>query len=106
MALEISRPVRHMVQKQTFKIDMEVRVLFNPQNKLLKKAEERMAYEGSVSMKIADKGFTITSMIEEGEDYSNMSNRLTKLAIIKLADSLYPAKTVHIAKPHQNNEDI
>lgn len=94
MPLETSRSIKHVVQQQAFKIDMEVKVTFNPTNKILKQAEEGDEYQASVRVSIADKGFTVTDMMAKGEDFTDMCNRLTKLAIFKLADNLYPSKKV------------
>lgn len=98
MGLETSRSITHIVQKQSYHIDMEVKIAHNPGNKILKKKEAEMEYEGSVRLTIADKGFTISGMMEPGEDFSDMCNRLTKLAIFKLSDSLYPSKRVQQVK--------
>jgi len=94
MPLETSRSIKHVVQQQSYNINMDVKITFNPQNKILKQADEGKEYEGTVRLSIADKGFTVSGMIEEGEDFTDMANRLTKLAIFKLADSLYPSKRV------------
>ena len=98
MPLETSRSIKHVVQNQSYNINMEVSITHNPGNKILKKKAMEMEYEGKVRLSIADKGFTVTAMMEEGEDFGDMSNRLTKLAIFKLADSLYPSKHVNTLK--------
>jgi len=98
MAIETSRSIKHEVQNQTYAINMSISIMHNPRNKVLKKKEQEMEYEGKVRLSIADKGFTVTAMMEEGEDFGDMSNRLTKLAIFKLADSLYPSKHVNTLK--------
>ena len=72
--------------------------MHNPQNKYLKKDQVEKEYEGSVKVKIADKGFTVSDKMAEGEDIKDLSNRLTKLAIFKLADSLYPSQHVNHIK--------
>jgi len=98
MGLEASRSITHIVQKQTYRIDMEVKVVHNPGNKILKKKDAEMEYEGSVRIAIADKGFTTSGMMEPGEDFTDMLNRLTKLSVFKLSDNLYPSKRVQQVK--------
>ncbi len=92
MGIEYSQSIRHTVQEQSYKIDLEYKIIHNPGNKKLRKADVEKEYQGTVKLSIADKGFAMTSMLEEDEDFHDMMNRLTKLAIFKLTDSLFPSK--------------
>jgi hypothetical protein len=103
---EISRSIKHATQSQQFVINLNVKIEHNPMNKILKKKAVEQEYYGTVSAKISDKGFTVSGKLDEDEAIGDMMNRLTKLAIYKLADQLYPSEKSHkIVKPRKKADE-
>jgi len=94
MGLPVSRTISHAVQQQTYNLDMEIKILHNTGNLILKKNQSDAEYTGSVKIRVAGKTLATSDKIEEGETLGDMCNRLTKLAMFKLADNLYPSTRV------------
>jgi len=91
MPLQVSRPISHSVQSQTYKIDLETKILFNPGNKLLKKSQESLEYQGIVSISVSDNKIVKSDFLCEGENYFDLINRVSKIAVLSLMDKLFPS---------------
>ena len=101
---KVSRPVSHCTQRQSYVVKMESKIMFNPQNKLLRKGEEAQEYEGTFSLSIAGKGVTITDKMHDGENFTDMMNRVGKIAAYKLLDTLFPTDRAKELKPKKSKK--
>jgi len=104
--MDESLSVKHVVQSQTYVMKIHVSITFNPQNKRLTEEEAVLEHQGNVVIDLGGHSFGVKGFIREGENYSDLTNRLMKVAILKASNKLFPTDMYHEFnnKPDENTE--